>query len=272
MSRLDPAAVRRVLTEPTKTKLDLLEAFTSIASTNTYLLSQKAPAPGRFRVAVADHQTSGRGRHSRRWASPPGSGLYLSLAYTFAKVPERLPALTLALGVGVAAALSVLGIGGVQLKWPNDIIANDGKLGGILTEAQSGAGTGVTVVTGVGLNVKLPAQGDIGADAGWSQRAVDLRSVADELPAGDVLAGTVVEHVFGACVRFEALGFADFVDDWTRLDWLRGREVTVDITDRRAVGIAAGLDADGALLVDQGGEAVRVISGSIVSVGPGREA
>ena len=272
MSNLDGAAVRRALTEPTKAKLDILETFTSIASTNTHLLAQRAPGPGRFRVAIADHQTSGRGRHYRRWASPPDSGLYLSLAYSFAATPAQLPALTLALGVAVAAALASLGIDGVALKWPNDVVANDGKLGGILTEAQSGAGAGVTVVTGVGLNLDLQDRTDVGVDSGWSQRPVDLRSIAAELPKREVLAAAVVEHLFDACVRFETTGFGDFIGEWQHLDWLRGREVTVEMSARRLTGVAAGVDADGALLVDEGGEIVRVVSGSIVSVGPGSEA
>jgi len=153
MSRLDVTEVQRPLTELANSRLDKLEAFSSIASTNTYLLAQPAPAVGRYRVAIADHQTSGRGRHNRRWLSAPGSGLCLSLSYTFAKTPEQLPGLTLAIGVGVVGALQHLEVDGVSLKWPNDIVALDGKLGGILTEVQSGFSDGATVVTGIGLNV-----------------------------------------------------------------------------------------------------------------------
>ena len=139
MSSLDASAFRRPLSECTRAKLESLELFGEIASTNTYLMSQPAPTAGHCRVAIADHQTSGRGRHNRHWLSHPGDGLCLSLAYTFEKAPEHLPALTLALGVGVIGALQGLNVSGCRLKWPNDIVARDGKLGGILTEAVKAA-------------------------------------------------------------------------------------------------------------------------------------
>jgi BirA family transcriptional regulator, biotin operon repressor / biotin---[acetyl-CoA-carboxylase] ligase len=269
MSNLEASDVQRPLTAATHAKLDALEAFSSIASTNTYLLAKPAPAPGRFRVALADHQTSGRGRHYRRWLSPRGGGLYLSMSYTFGRMPQHLPALTLALGVGVVDALRTLKIEGVNLKWPNDIVALDGKLGGILTEVQSGVGTGVTVVAGIGLNTQLNDSGDTGAESDWAHRAVDLRSIVANAPGRDVLAGTLVEQLFATFVRYEALGFADFVAAWRTLDWLRGREVTVELPDRQVTGTAAGVDVDGALLIENAHGRTRVITGSIVMAGRG---
>jgi len=267
MSRLDVTTIQRPFTELANSKLDKLEVFSSIASTNTYLLSQPAPNCGRFRVAIADHQTSGRGRHYRRWISAPGSGLCLSFSYTFAKKIEQLPGLTLAIGVGVINALQQLDVEGVSLKWPNDIVALDGKLGGILTEVQSGKSDGVTVVTGLGLNVHVREQIDFGAEADWAHRAVDLHSITGDPPRRELLAGTIVDHLYWTFKRFEDAGFADFVDDWQQHDWLRDREITVDMPDKQVTGVAAGVDEDGALIVDSKGTRTRVISGSIVMAG-----
>jgi BirA family transcriptional regulator, biotin operon repressor / biotin---[acetyl-CoA-carboxylase] ligase len=272
MSDLETAGIQRPLSENTKSKLEKLELFSSIASTNTYLLSQRAPAIGRCRVALADHQTSGRGRLSRRWLSPRGSGLYLSLSFTFATLPENLPALTLALGVGTADALTSVGIGGVALKWPNDLVAEDGKLGGILTEVQSGARASVTVVTGLGLNLHHAGRVDLGAGSGWANRAIALEDLIDDVPARDLLAGTMIEALFGTMARFEAHGFADFAEEWKSHDWLRGREVTIDMPDRRLTGVAAGVDVDGALIVDTGTIQQRVVTGSVVAAGPAGDA
>lgn len=268
MSNIEVAGIQRPLSENTKSRLERLELFSSIASTNTYLLSQPAPGAGQFRVALADHQTSGRGRHYRRWDSPRGSGLYLSLAFTFPAMPENLPALTLALGVGVADALTGLGIAGVRLKWPNDLVAQEGKLGGILTEVQSGGRNSVTVVAGLGLNLQHAGRVDIGAEADWAGRAVALEDIAGELPARDRLAGTMIEALFGSILRFEAHGFADFADSWRTSDWLRGRQVTIEMPDKRLTGVAAGVDVDGALIVDTGTSQQRVVTGSVVAVGP----
>lgn len=270
MSILDVSSIQEPLTQLTNSKLDKLEVFSSIASTNTHLLAQAAPAAGRYRVAIADHQTSGRGRHYRRWISAPGSGLCLSFAYTFIAMPEQLPALTLAIGVGVIGALQQLDIDGVSLKWPNDIVALDGKLGGILTEVQSGKGNGVTVVTGIGLNVHMRDSLDFGTEDGWAHRAVDLNSINRNPPARELLAGMIIEHLYWTFSRFENSGFAGFADEWRQLDWLCDRDISVDMTDSQLTGVAAGVDDDGALLVDNDNGRNRVISGSIVMMDQSR--
>lgn len=268
MSKFDVAGVQRHLTGLANSKLEKIEAFSSIASTNSYLLEQPAPGVDQFRVAIADHQTSGRGRHDRRWVSAPGSGLCLSFAYTFAKLPKQLPALTLAIGVAAIDALRELQIVGVSLKWPNDIVALDGKLGGILTEVRSGISEGVTVVTGIGLNLDIRDDIEFIQKSDWAHRAVDVWSLNPELPTRERLTGTIVEKLYKTCGDFEAAGFAGFADDWQRYDWLRGKEITVDMLDEKLTGIACGVDADGALLVDNEIGRTRVISGSIVMAGP----
>ncbi len=268
MSKLDVAGVQQPLTELAIAKLEKLESFSSIASTNTYLMSQPPPPAGRYRVAVADHQTSGRGRHYRRWISAPGSGLCLSFSYTFSTGIEKLEGLTLAIGVGIIDALRHLEVDGVSLKWPNDIVALDGKLGGILTEVQSGRPDHVTVVTGIGLNVDIPQRIDFGVESDWAHRAVDLKSISSSLPGRELIAGTVIEYLNLTFNRFEETGLRAFMGEWRQHDWLLGRDITVDMPDKQITGTAAGVGEDGALLVDSRGGQVRVISGSIVMAGP----
>ena len=271
MSRLDAAGIQGPLTELAAAGLDKLEVFSSIASTNTYLMSQPAPAVGRYRVAIADHQTSGRGRHYRRWISAPGAGLCLSFAYTFDRAAAELEGLTLAIGVGTVNALRQLDVDGVSLKWPNDIVALDGKLGGILTEVQAGGSAGVTVVTGIGLNVDIGERIDFGVESDWAHSAVDLQSLVGDPPARELLAGTIIDHLYVAFRRFDEYGLAVFMDEWRRRDWLRGKDITVDMPDRQVTGIAAGVDDSGVLLVATSNGEVPVISGSIVMAGPAGE-
>ena len=269
MSNLDAGLIRRSLAEPTQAQLEQVEVFDRIASTNTHLLTSTAPAPGRLRLAVADHQTAGRGRHNRRWLSPSGSGLCLSLAYTFADHREDLPALTLAIGVGIVRALRCLDIQGVSLKWPNDIVALDGKLGGVLTEVQGGTGAGVTVITGIGMNIDLPEPLDFGAESDWAHRVIDLKGIRPDYPERELIAAHLVSTVHAAMVTFETQGFVAFLQEWRQSDWLLGRAITVDLDDRQVTGTAAGVDADGALLVAIGdGSHARIISGSILLAGP----
>lgn len=267
ISSLDAGLIRQSLAAQSKAKLDELEVFGSVASTNTYLMSQPPPDVGRFRVAIADHQTSGRGRRFRRWASPPGAGLYMSFAYSFEEQPDHLPSLTLAIGVGVINALQGLGIEGISLKWPNDIVALDGKLGGILTELQSRATEGVTVVTGVGLNIKLPEDAEMSIESGWASHIVDVSRICETAPAREAIAAAIINELQGVMRKFAALGFVGFVDAWMQHDWLSQREIIVDMPDQQISGKAAGVDKDGALLVDTGRAKTRVVSGSIILAG-----
>ncbi len=265
MSRLDATLIRRLLSERTSAQLDELECFASIASTNTYLLEQEPPKAERFRVAIADHQTAGRGRHDRRWVSPAGSGLCMSLAYTFDEQPEQLSSLTLAIGIGVVDALRQLEIEGVSLKWPNDIVALDGKLGGILTEVRTRAADSVTVVTGIGLNIELStAKNRHGLRVGAP--AIDVSSVAEKVPAREEIAAGIIEAINAAMRKFEALVLRDSPRTGRNMTGC-GPRSHCRPAGRRITGVAAGVDTDGALIVDTGKEKARVVSGSIVTAG-----
>lgn len=261
---VDANAIRECLVPDVGARMDQLEVFEKIGSTNSYLLTVDAPAAGRYRVAIADHQTGGRGRHGREWLSAPGASLCLSLAYTFGGRPDNLPGLTLALGVAALQALRATGIEDVALKWPNDLVAHNSKLGGMLAELQSRGGSGVTVVAGVGINLDLPAQLVKDKASTWAQRAIDINGLTRTPPARETLSAALIEEVTGAFMQFEEQGLDAFVGLWRRNDWLRGRTISVDEIGNRIRGTACGIDDDGALLVREGSTITRVTSGSIV--------
>ena len=268
MTGLDADAIRLFAGESTVERFAGLHVFAEIDSTNSFLMQQPGPHPGELSLAVTTNQTAGRGRHGKTWHSPPGSGLCLSAAYTFAAEPQNLPALTLALGLGVVDALEELGIDGVQLKWPNDLVALDGKLGGILTERQQRTTGSVTVVTGIGLNLDFTDVDDFGAEAGWARRIVDLKSLCEQVPQRERIAGVLATRLLQTFVEYESNSFARFIEPWSRRDWLFGREITVDTAGGHIAGIGAGVTDDGALLVSTPGSGVRrVTSGSIVVAG-----
>jgi BirA family biotin operon repressor/biotin-[acetyl-CoA-carboxylase] ligase len=191
----------------------------------------------------------------------------MSFAYSFEEPPEQLPSLTLAIGVGVIAALHKLNIDGVSLKWPNDIVALDGKLGGILTELQSRSTGGVTVVTGIGLNIGLPEDAEKRIESDWARHIVDLASICELVPARAAIAAAVVDELHGVMRKFAALGFAGFAEAWAKHDWLRQREIIVGLPDQQISGAAAGVDNDGALLVETASAKIRIVSGSIILAG-----
>lgn len=267
ISRLDAECIRKPISAPTREQLDTLEVFAEIESTNSYLMGQPSPMPGRFRVALAEHQTAGRGRMDRQWHSPGSTGLCWSMSYTFARRPELLSGLTLAIGVAVVESLEGIGIHGIGLKWPNDLVFQDGKLGGILTEVKSGSGPEVTIVTGVGINYDLRNNRDARRITTRLGRVSDLASGLQELPSRSMVSAVLIESLFNAFSDFATVGFSNIAAAWEKYDWLRGQKISVDQADGQLNGVCQGIDTDGALILQTDTERRRITSGSISFAG-----
>jgi BirA family biotin operon repressor/biotin-[acetyl-CoA-carboxylase] ligase len=165
-------------------------------------------------------------------------------------------------------ALEELGARELELKWPNDLVAMDGKLGGILTEVQNKSGTAVTVVAGLGVNIDLPGKLDFGLESDWARRTVDLKSVCIAVPSHEKLAGKLTTYLLQAFADYEKSGFAAIAERWSRYDWLLGRDITIDTGQTQFSGVGAGVADDGALLIDTPESGVRrITSGTIVIAG-----
>jgi BirA family biotin operon repressor/biotin-[acetyl-CoA-carboxylase] ligase len=260
---LDVGLIYRAISQEARQRLDRLDVLDEVPSTNTWLMDKAGRIGGRFEVAFAEHQTAGRGRFSRTWHSPPHSGLCMSMAYTFATGPALLSCLSLVVGVAVAQALERLGAHGHRLKWPNDIMARDGKLGGILTDALTGKGNSITAVVGVGLNIDLgnakPDDGLIRLD----RDVTDLRSCIDELPPRSVVAAALIEDMQRAILQFETEGLKPYREAWNTYDWLKGRNTIVEMPHSTFNGVADGIDSSGALRILTEHGRRRVFTGSV---------
>ena len=269
MSSIDAAAIRNAMRPASVARMSRLDVFPEIDSTNAWLMAQAPPARGMHSVAIADHQVAGRGRGGKRWLSAPGSSLCLSIAYTFREKPDNLSPLTLAIGVAAARALGDSGIDDIELKWPNDIVSGDGKLGGILVETHHRSESNVSVVVGIGINLELPAEILDSVDSAWAHAPTDLRSILGRRVAREPLSAVMIDHVVDALFTFETQGLRAFAESWSERDWLRGRDIVVQRPGRPVRGKAFGIDADGALIVQGAAATTRVISGSVIVDGVG---
>jgi BirA family biotin operon repressor/biotin-[acetyl-CoA-carboxylase] ligase len=201
-------------------------------------------------VAVADEQTAGRGRLGRRWEAPRGTAIHCS---TLLRPPSRRRLSELGLVGGVAAANAVeatLGLS-AQIKWPNDVMVNRGKVAGVLAEVR-----GAVVILGIGVNVnQTRSQLPVGAHV----RAASLRTIdgveRDRAPILALLLAELERH-YG---RWLGGGVDALYVDLGSRDFLRRRRVTVD----GAAGIAVGIDRKGRLEVEVGGERRLVESGEV---------
>jgi BirA family biotin operon repressor/biotin-[acetyl-CoA-carboxylase] ligase len=239
---LDAATIEAALHADARSELQGLEV--DFETDSTQRQAQRQPAPGRgSRVHFAERQTAGQGRRGRHWHSPLAANLYFSVARRFGGGFAALSGLSLAVGVAVAEALHVAGYPQVRLKWPNDLMVEARKLGGILIELRGEAMGPCDAVIGVGLNVRMPpAPGDIGQP--WT----DLATLAPP-PDRNVLAATLLDHLLPALARFDRDGLDAFAPRWTALDALAGRPVRVHQGGDARDGVALGIDASGALRV-----------------------
>jgi len=272
---IDRDAIRRRFTDEVAAAVESLELHAVIESTNTMLVNGPAATPGRMRIALAEYQTGGRGRRGRRWLSPFGRGLCLSVGWTFALTPPNLPALSLAAGVAVKRALSAWCPAGIGLKWPNDIVAGDRKLGGMLIEVQGESSGPIAGVIGIGLNIEPSAGLADRFDTADSLRPVCLHELAGgRAVSRNAVAAAIVNALFGVLQQFQVSGFESMADEWRRHDAMRGREVRLRIGDRVRTGSAVGIDDSGAFLFDDGRNVTPVLAGDVTlrHVAPGGRA
>lgn len=269
MTTPDADRIRGLIAADVVERVERVDVFAEIDSTNTYLKAQQPPAAGYLIAAVADHQTAGRGCRDREWLSAPGSSLCLSVSYSFRRMPADVAPLTLALGTGVVRCLTELGQPEVRLKWPNDLLIGDAKLGGILTETRSRDRSDLSVVAGVGINVDVSESIAADDQSGWSHNAVGLSATMRELPSRDRLAALVINALFNTLNRYDDDGFDYFKKYFEVLDWLTGKSVVVDTPTGDVNGVAAGIDDSGALCIDTDSGQAKVVSGSIRHVAAG---
>lgn len=231
----------------------------STGSTNADLLARADLPPGQFDFLTAEYQSAGRGRRSRGWFAPPGGAICLSLSWTFPQLPRGLGALGLATGVWALRALGRCGVGDVRLKWPNDLVVEDRKLGGILVELRTERAGHAFVVIGIGLNVALgkPMLERV-LESGTS--AIDLASLTPAVDRNALAAALVAAFVEGL-LQFAREGFDAFAAEWRGLDALAGRAVEVRLEEGIVAGHARGIDAEGALCVQTASGLRRFTSG-----------
>lgn len=245
------------------------ERVAATGSTNDDLLARvhAAATAGAASFApcllVADRQSAGRGRLGRRWHAEPGASLTFSIAWPCAR--GDLSGLSLAVGAALADALDAPGRGPARigLKWPNDLWLLDDttaaaaapgrKLAGILVETAP-LGSGRVAVVGVGVNIGAQAVADAASGV------ASLDEIEPRAAAAATLA-RVAPCLFDALRRFDDAGFAPFADRFAARDLLRGRRVAGSGARGAIEGTAAGVGADGSLLVATTAGTIAVASG-----------
>lgn len=225
-----------------------MRRFEEVDSTNRWLLDEARRGAPEGLVAVADHQTAGRGRLGRTWEAPPGANLLMSVLLRPCEGPaplavDRLHLVTAAVALaGRAAARSVAGVE-AMLKWPNDLLVGEAKLAGVLAESALPA-----VVVGIGLNV------------GWAPPGAACLGAS--FARDDVLEALLVA-LGERCGRWDEVAV-----EHRRACSTIGRSVRVELADETFTGVAADVTDEGHLLVDVGVCLRTVAAGDVIHLRP----
>lgn len=239
-----------------------LVVLDEVDSTNDEAARQLAAGRVAPFAIVARQQTRGRGRLGRAWHSEANGNLYVSVAFRPRVAPERMGAFTLWMGLNLCELLANFTNIAPGLKWPNDILFDGRKAGGMLTEARVDADQIRDLVFGLGLNINSPA-------GGWpgdlSRRAISLAEVTGTPLDFNRLAAALLGRVLLAYENFaDGTYTKTFADLWHRFDVLRGKPITLLEGGRRHHGTVASLDDEGALLLrDSHGRTHRFRAGEV---------
>jgi BirA family biotin operon repressor/biotin-[acetyl-CoA-carboxylase] ligase len=229
--------------------------FNEIESTNSWLIGQ-AEVDGKF--CIAGHQTAGRGRRGKSWVSHEGGAILLSMGFALQR--PFVPGLSLVSGLAVIAALGDAGFNSARLKWPNDILFEGRKAGGILVEI-----SGSSAVIGVGLNLDLQRHGmdySDGEGKSFELPWTDLNSTGISYDSNEILLNLLKHHrtLVSRCIES---GFSRFCRQWNAVHEFQDQDIDVISGDKNFSGIARGVDGQGGLLVESAQGMVTVQSGDV---------
>lgn len=238
-----------------------IEILQQATSSNTELLRAASLGAPSGRVLAVELQTAGRGRMGRTWHSGLGNALTFSLLWRFDCGLNGLSGLSLAVGVAIMRALTRYGATGVGLKWPNDILAANGKLGGVLIEAQGDMYGPSSVVIGIGLNCSLP----LSLACAINQPAAALDRVC-RIPARNELLSSLLQELAVVLDIFSTGGFAALRTEWQGYHAWQNLPVTLNMPDGLQVGgVALGVGDTGELILETTQGVRRFNSGEVGS-------
>jgi BirA family biotin operon repressor/biotin-[acetyl-CoA-carboxylase] ligase len=248
--RLEAGSVSDLLGDYAK-QFDI-EILEQAASSNS-LLMQRCRNSGENNgvrsgtVLAVELQTAGRGRLGRVWQSGLGNSLTFSVLWKFERGLNSLSGLSLAIGVSLIRTLNKQGVDDVYLKWPNDLVTDRGKLGGVLVEAQGEVLGPCNVVIGIGINCSVPAR----IRAKVDQLICGLDEVVVDLPDRNLLLAVLLKDLADVLNEFEQGGFAVLREEWERYHMHQNMRVSLNLPSGEIEsGVARGINETGELCLE----------------------
>jgi BirA family biotin operon repressor/biotin-[acetyl-CoA-carboxylase] ligase len=250
MFLLDESIIRQVLSRRGFNQSIHFHLYGSLGSTNQFLKEVESNTP--LTICCAEMQTQGRGRFGRQWISPFGENIYFSSRWELNCCLSQLSGLSLVVGLAILASLKDSQIDeSIQLKWPNDLLWENKKLGGILIEVIAESNGHAQVIIGIGLNVNTATHLSPQPEKPWCS----LYEITGKLQDRNSLVAHLIYQLNLYMKQFLQTGFAAFMRDWRCVDYLYNKFITVTKPTGTVHGKALGINEQGQLcLKDEEGQ------------------
>lgn len=221
--------------------IDRLDVVYETGSTNKLIINNKSEK--HYSILLSEFQTDGSGRRQKKWVSPLGENIYLSIKFTL-KNTRNIQFLPLLIAISICKSLSKSGINNCKIKWPNDLYLDDKKLGGILVESRYNAESGYMIIAGIGLNINMDSNQEI--DQSWTSLFKQTNTIFDR----NIIVSTILSELIKQFETISELKTQQFMIDWKPLDYLNGRKILIVENNSSYSATSLGIADDGALLVE----------------------
>ena len=239
-----------------------IRSFKEVASTNELAYKMALEGASEGVVVISETQTQGRGRMRRRWVSPPGRNIYLSLILRPRITPRLAPLLTYVGAVSTAEALDKGFALDVSLKWPNDVLVRSKKLAGLLNEVKAETDRVDFIVLGFGINVNMEKE-DFPEDL--RQKATSVMIELGRKVSRVEVIQCLLESIETWYDVFLLHGADPVIRQWESLARIRGTSIEVRSFDDTCRGVVEGVDRDGALMLRQEKDRIiRLVAGDVI--------
>jgi BirA family biotin operon repressor/biotin-[acetyl-CoA-carboxylase] ligase len=238
-----------------------IEVHNIIDSTNNYLLRRLPNSVSQGQVCLAEYQDAGRGRRGRKWISPFGSQIYLSMYWRLSQGLSSAMGLSLVTAIALSDAIKKVCDIEVQLKWPNDVYIQGVKVAGILIDLEGQPLEESHSVIGVGLNIDMPSIAGAEIDQAWTDLSTHCHKPIDR----NAISAALISALWQRLAEHEEHGISNMLDEWHHQDLYLNKQVKLLTGENIAKGICKGVNQQGALLLEVNGQ-IKTIYGGEVSL------
>jgi BirA family biotin operon repressor/biotin-[acetyl-CoA-carboxylase] ligase len=208
----------------------------------------------------SEQQSAGRGRNSRKWISPFGQNIYLSLAWQSNLNFTDIEGLSLAIGVEIVNSLKSYTDEVIEIKWPNDLLINQKKLGGILIETSSGKDDCLEIIIGIGVNIFMQNKDTDEIDQEWT----NLENCKNKILDRNLISANLLNNLIRLTKDFKTIGFRGYKEAFEKRNALMNKDCEVLINGKVDYhGLVVGINEKGELLIKRNNEILNLRYGEV---------